>query len=158
MGGALDRERARTLARCLRRRRAEHVALRVLARREHSRASLEARLERASVAPADRRDLVERATSAGLVDDARFAEARARTLAERGAGDLLVLDDLERHGVEPELSREAVASLEPEAARAARIVAARGPGARTVRYLAARGFSEASLEPFVADVEGGALP
>jgi hypothetical protein len=51
-----------------------------------------------------------------------------------------------------------IARLEPESARAARIVAARGRTPRTIRYLASRGFAEESLEDLIANVENGALP
>ena len=71
---------------------------------------------------------------------------RAEQLASRGSGDLLIGDDLERQGVPPELVRLAIAALEPEAARADAIVAARGTSPKTARYLASRGFSEAALE------------
>jgi regulatory protein len=94
-----------------------------------------------------------RAERSGLVDDARFAAARARQLAERGAGNLLVLADLERHGVDEQVAREAVAALEAEVDRVARIVGRRGASARTLRYLASRGFAEESLEGLVADIE-----
>ena len=157
VGLELDRARARTLGRVLRRHRAQDIALRALSRRDHSRSSLEARLERASVAGSDRREVLDRAERAGLVDDTRFAEARARLLAERGAGDLLVLDDLVRHGVDDAIARARLASLEPEWARASRIVASRGLSLRTVRYLASRGFTEDTLEPLVADVESRAV-
>jgi hypothetical protein len=50
-----------------------------------------------------------------------------------------------------------LATLEPEAVRASGIVASRGATARTLRYLAARGFSEDSLEGLVADLESRAL-
>jgi regulatory protein len=156
-GADLDRPRAAALARASRRQRSRDVALRALSRREHSRATLEARLARAGVGASDRRDAVEDVARAGLVDDARYAESRARHLAERGAGDLLVLDDLVRHGVVENVARQAVALLEPEAARAARIVERRGTSARTVRYLAARGFGEETLENLVAIVESRAL-
>lgn len=157
IGLELDRDRARTLARALRRHRAEQVALRALTRREHSRASLDARLARVGVPDAGRRAVVERAEGAGLVDDRRFATRRARQLAERGAGDLLVLDDLARQGIREEIARAATAALEPEAGRAARIVESRGASARTVRYLASRGFSDEALEPLIAEVERRAL-
>jgi SOS response regulatory protein OraA/RecX len=97
--------------------------------------------------------VLDRAERVGLVDDTRFADARARLLAERGAGDLLVLDDLVRHGVGEGVARARLSELEPESARAARIVASRGLSLRTVRYLASRGFTEDTLEPLVADVE-----
>ncbi len=53
---------------------------------------------------------------------------RARRLAERGAGDLLVLDDLvaPRRGRARRARRRCRLELEPERARAARIVASRG--------------------------------
>ena len=74
-----------------------------------------------------------------------------------GAGDLLVLDDLERNGVDDATARASLASLEPEPDRAARIVASRGVSERTLRYLASRGFSEESLDGLVADLESRAL-
>ena len=157
LGCELDRERARSIGRALRRHRARDAAVRAVARRDHSRASLVARLERAGVRPRERGDAIDAATRAGLVDDARFAEARAKALADRGAGDLLVLGDLERNGVDDATAHAALATLEPEAVRASRIVASRGATARTLRYLATRGFSEDSLEGLVADLESRAL-
>ena len=157
VGVELDRARACALARLLRREQAESVAVRALARREQSRHTLESRLERAGVAPETRREVLGRATRAGLLDDARFANGRAEALARLG-GNLLVLDDLCRHGVDEATAHAAVASLPPEGERIARIVAARGATPRTLRYLAARGFSEESLESLVAEVESRALP
>lgn len=157
IGCLLDRQCARAIARSRRRHRADHAALRALARREHSRASLEARLAAGRIPASEREAVLRRAEQAGLVDDARFAETRARQLAGRGAGDLFVIDDLERHGVAPDVARAAVATLEPEAERAARVLARRGRSPQTLRYLAARGFTEATLEPLVADAESWAL-
>jgi SOS response regulatory protein OraA/RecX len=153
VGAELDRPCARLLARALRRQRARTVALRALERRDHSRASLDARLKRAGVPPGERRDVLASAARAGLVDDVRVAEARARTLAERGSGDLLVLDDLVRHGIDKHVARDVVSRLEPEPLRAERLVAARGRSAKTMRYLASRGFTEETLDAFVADIE-----
>jgi len=158
VGLALDRERARVLAQALRRERATGVLVRAVARRDRSRAELEARLARAGVGEHERREALERGSRAGLVDDFRFAATRARTLVDRGAGDLLVLDDLGRHGLAEEVARSALSELEPEPARAARIVAARGRSARTLRYLAARGYTPESLDGLIAEVESGALP
>ena len=157
VGDALERDQARTLARALRRHHADAVALRALARRERSRSELEARLARAGVREDDRRETLERASGAGLVDDARFAQTRAQTLSARGAGDQMVLDDLVRSGVPEATARAAVAALEPEGDRAARIVEARGPSAKTLRYLASRGFAEESVDRLVAEVEDRAL-
>lgn len=111
VGCELDRERARTLGRALRRHRARDTAVRAVARRDHSRASLEARLERAGVRPRERGDTLAAAERAGLVDDARFAASRAQALGARGSGDLLVLEDLERHGIDERAARAALESL-----------------------------------------------
>ena len=157
LGCELDRERARSIGRALRRHRARDAAVRAVARRDHSRASLDARLGRAGVRPRERGDAIDAATRDGLVDDARFAEARVTAIADRGAGDLLVLGDLERNGVDDATAYAALATLEPEAVRASGIVASRGATARTLRYLAAWGFSEDSLEGLVADLESRAL-
>jgi len=157
-GVGLDRERARDLARALRRHRAEGVVIRAVARREHTRATLAERLARAGVEASGRSEALERAERAGLVDDGRYAAARARDLADRGAGDELVLDDLVRHGVDEALAREAVAALEPERDRAARIVVARGLSPRTARFLAAKGFAAELVEDVVAELESRALP
>jgi regulatory protein len=153
VGEELDRVRARALRRALRRDHARRLALRALERRDHSRASLAARLERAGVTAGDRRDVLSSAERAGLLDDLRFAEARARALAGRGSGDLLVLDDLVRHGIEEPVARDIVSRLEPESRRAAKIVAERGRSARTARYLAARGFTEDTVEELVAEFD-----
>ena len=115
------------------------------------------RLERAGVVDTARADVLERAERSGLVDDERFAEHRARQLAERGAGDLLIVDDLVRQGVDDVVARAAVGHLLVEADRAAAIVERRGRSARTLRYLASRGFSEDSLERLIADIGSGAL-
>jgi regulatory protein len=158
VGASLGREQARTLARAVRRERATAVAVRALARRERSRKELDERLARVGIRDDQRRETLERALRAGLIDDGRFAEARARELAGRGAGDLLVLDDLARHGLDDALARATVALLEPEVVRAARIVDARGRSPRTLRYLASRGFAEESLADLIAELENGALP
>ncbi len=157
VGLQLDRASARSLALALRRLRAEEVAVRALARREHSRAALDAKLARVGVGGRVRDEVLARAERRGLVDDARFARRRALLLAERGTGDLLVLDDLVRQGVDEAVARVAVEDLPSEAERAAHIVERRGSSARTVRYLASRGFSDEALEPLIADLESRTL-
>jgi regulatory protein len=156
-GLELDREHLRLLRRELRRAEALRAALGALRHRDHSRASLAERLERRGVAPSERRQAVEVLTRAGLVDDERLAHGRAAALAARGAGDLLIADDLARRGVAAELVSAAVAALEPERERAARVVAERGLTPRTARFLAAKGFCPETLEPLIAELvaEGG---
>jgi SOS response regulatory protein OraA/RecX len=146
VGRELDRSAARALRRELRRAEALIVATRSLRTRDLSARRLAERLERAEVAPAARREIVSTLTRAGLVDDARFASARAAALAGRGYGDTAILADLEAQGVAADVRALALGELEPEVDRARATVRRRGPGARTARFLAARGFSRESLE------------
>ena len=153
VGGELDRGAARSLRRELRRLEARGVVLQALRARDHTAASLERRLAARGAAPSVARETIAAMQRAGLVDDARFAAGRAELLADRGGGDRLIADDLERHGVPPDAARGAIAGLEPEATRVARLVAARGRSVKTLRYLGAKGFSEESLETLIADLD-----
>jgi SOS response regulatory protein OraA/RecX len=157
VGSGLDRVAARVLRRELRRLEARGEALRALRARDHTRASLEQRLADRGTGRALRSETVAMAERAGLVDDQRFAASRAELLARRGAGDLLIADDLERQGVPGDAAEIAIGGLEPESVRAAAIIEARGPSARTARYLAAKGFADATVEAFVADLAVDAL-
>jgi len=134
----------------LRRAEALAVATRALARREHSGRSLRERLLRAGVAGEDAYAVVEELRQSGLVDDARFAEERARVLAERGKGDAAIRFELERAGVGMAELEAALASLDPEHERAAALVARRGATPATARLLAGRGFDEELVAALVA--------
>ena len=126
------------------------VATHALARREHSQRSLRERLQRAGVTPEDAEAVVEELRHAGLVDDARFAEERARVLAERGKGDAAIRFELERAGVGAAEIEVALGSLDPERERAAALVARRGATPATARLLAGRGFDEELVAALVA--------
>jgi regulatory protein len=151
VGLPLDRPQARLLARELRRSDALARAARALERRDRPTRELDERLGAAGVPLATRADVLNALTRAGLVDDERFARDRAATLAERGWGDVAIRTDLEARGVAGELVEDAVSALDPEPERAARVAERRGGGARTARYLAARGFDPESLEALIAD-------
>lgn len=157
VGARLERRQARTLARELRRRRALDVALGALARRDHTVASLDGRLAAHGIAERDRDLALGVVERAGLVDDLRFARDRAEALAARGAGDRMIAEDLERHGLASAATAQALEALEAEPARVQRLVERRGASARTLRFLAARGFSEESLEPLIARLQEGAV-
>jgi regulatory protein len=118
------------------------VAVRSLRRRDRSRAAVAERLERAGAPPATRERALETLDRVGLLDDARYAASRARSLADRGLGDEAVRAKLAADGVADELVADAVAALPAERERADRIVAARGAGIATARLLARRGFGE----------------
>ena len=116
------------------------LAIRALRFRDRSAAELEARLEQRGVGEAERAQALETLERIGYVDDERFARMRAEQLAERGSGDALIRDDLERRGLAADLVELAIGELEPERERAARIVERRGRSVKTARYLASRGF------------------
>ena len=145
-GRELDRPALRLVRQELRRAEALAVAARALRRQDLSERGIAERLARASVAPAAVEASLAVLSRAGLVDDARFARARAGSLAERGYGDVAIRHDLARKGVASEVIEAALESLEAEAERARRLVERRGPGVGTARYLASKGFGEEALE------------
>jgi regulatory protein len=153
-GTELDRPRLREVARERRRTRALAAAGRLLRTRDLPARALDSRLERRGVAAADRAGAVAALESAGLVDDVRFARNRALALAGRCLGDAAIRYDLEEYGVAPELVEEALGGLEPEAARAERIVASRGRSPATARFLARKGFGEDAVESAAGEMLG----
>jgi regulatory protein len=118
------------------------AALATLRRRDHSVQELDERLARKGIPEGARLHAVETLLRTGLLDDRRFAEARAAALAERGAGDALIRHTLACAGVAADVVDLALETIEPEVDRARAVVARRGPGARTARYLSGKGFAE----------------
>jgi len=157
VGLELDRPRLRTFRRELRRGDALAAGVRALARRDRSEQGLRGVLERKGVGERERDETVAALQRYGALDDGRFALARAAALAERGLGDAAIAFRLERDGVDQEHSAPALAALEPERERAARLSERRGTGARTARWLAARGFAPESIETAIAPSEGPEL-
>ncbi len=125
---------------------ATELALRALRHRDRSRRDLDRRLERAGIPAGEREGALDELEGAGLLSDLRFAEARARALAERSAGDELIRRDLAEHGVADDVVATVLEGLPPEAERAERAFARRGGDAKAARYLAGKGFSRESLE------------
>lgn len=129
---------------------AVETALRALRFRDRTSAELDARLERRGVEAEERARALETLERVGYVDDARVARTRAESLAARHAGDELIRHDLDARGVAAEHVEAALAALEPERERAARVLARRGTGPATARYLASRGFGEDAVAAAVA--------
>jgi regulatory protein len=127
------------------------TALRSLRQRELSEHELVQRLAARGFTEQDRQEAMATLRRTGLVDDRRFAELRAASLAARGAGDALVRDALERAGVDAELAEDVIAELEPEGVRARRIVDRRGGSPKTARYLASRGFAVEAISELIAN-------
>jgi SOS response regulatory protein OraA/RecX len=132
--------------------RAVDHAVRALARRDHSTASLRRKLDRAGVSESAQAAALDVLGRAGYVDDGRFAADRAVVLAQRGYGDAWIRADLERQGVERGVAESAVAVLEAEPERARREAARAGGGLRAVQFLGRRGFSEDALEAVASTV------
>lgn len=157
VGVALDRERARAVARERRRAAAMQSALGALRYRDHSAAGLRRRLEERGVTQSVSEDTVERLTAVGLVDDVRAAQARAALLAAREWGDDGIRADLAARGFPDEVSGEAIAGLEAEHERVTWIVARRGATAATARALARKGFSDGALDDLIASLGDSAI-
>ena len=133
------------------------AAGRALRHRDRSTSQLEALLAERGFDEDDVRGALESLTRTGVVDDTRYAENRARVLAERSAGDAFIRHDLLRSGLGDEVVEEALASLDPESERADRIITRRGASARTARYLAGKGFSDDVVRRAVAEEAGEGL-
>ncbi|MFO7571774.1 MAG: regulatory protein RecX [Gaiellaceae bacterium] len=133
------------------------VALRLLRHRDLAEEELRRRLEARGLRTSEIGEALERLARTGLVDDARYAHARASSLATRGAGDALIRSDLERAGVAGEVVDDALGTLAPERDRAREIVARRGATTKTMRYLRAKGFGDDAVYAFVADGPGDEL-
>ena len=131
------------------------TALTALRYRDLSARDLDRRLATRGYAKPDRDEALATLSRTGLLDDRRFAENRAASLAARGAGDRLIRDALDRAGVDPDLVEEAVHALEPEAERARALVERRGPGPKTARYLSGKGYSEDTVREVFARVANG---
>ena len=146
VGCALDRTTLRVVRRELKRAQALAVATRTLSAADQSTRLVGEKLSRHGVAPGVRAEALGVLERSGLLDDRRAARSRAQSLAERGYGDGAIRADLERRGFDSEPADEAIAELAPEAERATAIARRRGMSPRTVRSLAARGFSSETLE------------
>jgi regulatory protein len=154
-GSELRRPELRALRRELRRAEALDVAARALVHRDRSRADLRTRLGAARIAPWAAEEALDTLERAGIIDDERFARARAEALAKRGCGDALIREELLAAGVPESEVGEAIEALEPERERAMRAAAKRGQSPATARWLARKGFGqdaiEAALPRLVAD-------
>jgi regulatory protein len=136
---------------------AADVALRALRHRDLSRRELEERLRAKGFGESERGGALETLERTGLLDDRRFAESRARSLASRGAGDALIRYTLARAGVDDELVDQALETIEPESERARALAARRGADAKTARYLRGKGFSDDVVAGVIAGLSNEEL-
>jgi SOS response regulatory protein OraA/RecX len=145
-GIALDRPLLRALRRELRRTEALDAAVRTVARRDVSAHALRGRLAARGVSAPVAEGAVATLAAAGVVDDARTAQARAEALAGKGWGDAAIAARLAQEGFAGGDVQTAIHELVPEDERA-RPLAARAGDARTAwKLLARRGFAYETME------------
>ena len=91
------------------------------------------------------------------MDDARLANGRAETLAERGWGNAVIAARLEAEGIPEAEAGSAIDKLEPEPPRAARVAATVNDPRKAWALLTRRGFDEETIEAVVEplDVDSG---
>lgn len=126
--------------------RARRLAAGHVARRDLSRRRLTERLRRDGLGEEAADRVVDAFVEAGYVDDLRLARSRAGQLAARGYGDVVIVDRLEREGIEPAAIREALAGLVPESERVRSLIRGERDPVRAAARLARRGFTPESVE------------
>lgn len=130
-------------------------ALRLLARREHTRQEISRKLAPLAESAEQLEALLDELTQRGWLSDQRYVVARYASRAAR-LGDARLAYELRARGVSDELVGDALASGESELTRARRVWQQRfGSEAavtvsaaelsRQMRFLAARGFSGATI-------------
>jgi SOS response regulatory protein OraA/RecX len=92
-------------------------------------------------------------SEARIVDDARLANGRAETLAERGWGNAAIAARLEAEGIPTAEAGSAIAKLEPEVPRAARVAAGVSDPRKAWGLLTRRGFDEETIEGVVETLD-----
>ena len=124
-------------------------ALRLLARREHTRAELARKLAPDAASSDALKALIDQLSSREQLSDERYAEARAHQLS-RKFGALRVRRELVAKGVEPEAAARFAADVEKSDLERARSILDRNyrapatdpkERARRARFLQSRGFS-----------------
>jgi regulatory protein len=117
-------------------------AARLLARRSHARAELEAKLARRA-APEAVTAAVDVLAEHGIVDDVVHARGVAARRLEQGHGPARIAHDLERAGVDEGVRRAVVEALDPDDVLAAARRATAGlKGRAALSRLWQRGFDE----------------
>jgi regulatory protein len=134
-------------------------AVRLLARREHTRAELARKLA-AHGTPEEIDTVLNELARSGLQSDARFAESYLRSQGER-LGAARLRQTLRQKGVAPDLIADHVEDLPDELDRARAVwqkkfsaaPADRSDWARQARFLQARGFSAEIIRKLLKECE-----
>ncbi|MGH8271475.1 MAG: regulatory protein RecX [Gammaproteobacteria bacterium] len=134
---------------------ARAIAARLLARREHSRAELAAKLLKRGVAEDESARVLDRLEAAGALSEARFVESFVASRLRQGYGPARIRADLAARGVAPAAADpvlvcdDAEWAARAEAARRRRfgdgIPADYAERARQARFLERRGYAAAHI-------------
>ena len=132
------------------------AALRLLARREHSRLELRHKLLVRNFTESAVESVVARLVDSGLLSDQRFAEVYARSRFERGYGPLRIRAELDERGVGAGLAERTLADLccpwiESAQRQRSKRFGRRLPGdfkdrAKQMRFLRQRGFTSDQIQ------------
>ena len=135
--------------------RARNSAMRLLARREHSRAELRGKLVGRGFENDSVEELLQGLEDQDLLSDERFAMSLIASRAETGYGPKRIDLELRNRGVSEELAREALAKAEVDWGQQVTDQAVRKFGsdpaqtfpewARRARYLERRGFGQDAI-------------
>ncbi len=131
------------------------MALRLLARREHGRVELIAKLERRGIPAAQAEATAKRLEDEGLLSEQRFIEQMVQIRLRRGYGPLRIRADLRSHGIDSGVMEPLDSIEEDEWIRRAAAARQRHfsdtlpndsrAWARQARFLERRGYSAAQI-------------
>ena len=143
--------------------RARNSAMRLLARREHSRAELRGKLVGRGFENDSVEELLQGLEDQDLLSDERFAMSLIASRAETGYGPKRIDLELRNRGVSEELAREALAKAEVDWGQQVTDQAIRKFGsdpaqtfpewARRARYLERRGFGQDAIRLAIGNFE-----
>ncbi len=143
--------------------RARNSAMRLLARREHSRAELRGKLVGRGFENDSVEELLQGLEDQDLLSDERFAMSLIASRAETGYGPKRIDLELRNRGVSEELAREALAKAEVDWGQQVTDQAVRKFGsnpaqtfpewARRARYLERRGFGQDAIRLAIGNFE-----
>ena len=146
--------------------RARNSAMRLLARREHSRAELRGKLVGRGFENDSVEELLQGLEDQDLLSDERFAMSLIASRAETGYGPKRIDLELRNRGVSEELAREALAKAEVDWGQQVTDQAVRRFGsdpaqtfpewARRARYLERRGFGQDAIRLAIGNFERSA--
>ena len=142
---------------------ARNSAMRLLARREHSRAELRGKLVGRGFENDSVEELLQGLEDQDLLSDERFAMSLIASRAETGYGPKRIDLELRNRGVSEELAREALAKAEVDWGQQVTDQAVRKFGsdpaqtfpewARRARYLERRGFGQDAIRLAIGNFE-----